>query len=594
VGFARVAGPDWLFTVERPKSEVMAAADRQYRDSLLFLGLLALASLAGAGWLAVRLGTFHRAVAERQAQLQTVLQQLPAGVVVVDTDGEVVIANERAADTLRTRPAPRPDDHGDITDVPEDDDELWPVMTAVGSRQPVDAELTVDRTDGTHILLVRSSPIFDGSRLVGAAGVFEDVTRRRNRERERRALTEVTARLASAATPADIGAVVVGPGADALGASAAMLQVRDRTEHDQLVLLALRGYPEEVRDEFGSARVTDDSLAAEVVRSGKPRFGGTAHPNGDDDVDGVPPADLDGFGGQPHPGWAAFPLQSAGRVVGVLTLGFDGVIEDLSTPRLAGFAAQVGQALDRAVRQEVEHDVALALQRSMLSPLDDAGPDIRIACRYRPAQDHLVVGGDFFDAISLPDGSALLAIGDIVGHGLDAAAAMGQLRSATRALALSSPSPESVLAHLDAFVARVPACRFASAALVHIDPGARCVTYSTAGHPPPLLRAPDGRVIRLDGAIGPPLGFAPARARPLATLALEPGLTTVCIYTDGLVERRDAVIDDHIDGLASLMSDPAIAHTSVDVVADHVLAVVGDEAPQRDDIALIFAEIHVT
>ncbi len=587
VGFARVDEAGWMLAVEAPESEVLAAANTQYRDSLIFLFLLAFASLAGATWSALRLGRFHREVAESQAQLETVLHQLPAGVVVVDADGQVVIANERAADTLSTRPAPRPDDHGQVSDLPEDEDELWPVLTAVGSRQAVDAELTVDRADGAHVLLVRSAPIYSGSRLLGAAGVFEDITRRRAREREGRALTEVTSALANATSPAEIGDIVVGAGAVALGASRAMLMVRDRAEPDRLVLLAIHGYPDETRRLWEAARVSDATLAGGVVRSGEALLLGL---DGDDDL----PTDLPiGSAGDRDAAWAALPLHSAGRVVGVLTLGFEASsVDELSSPRLVGFAAQVAQALDRAVRQEVEHDVALALQRSMLSPLDESTAEIRIACRYRPAQDHLVVGGDFFDAIALDGGKVLLAIGDIVGHGLDAAAAMGQLRSATRALALSTPSPEVVLDHLDRFVERVPACRFASAALVLVDPANGRLTYSIAGHPPPVVRSPDGTVARLDGATGPPLGFSPPRARPVASFDLAPGSTTICIYTDGLVERRDNVIDENIDRLGTVMADPTVTGAPVDVAADHVLAVIGDESPQRDDIALIFAEIR--
>src|SRR5690606_14990256 len=126
-----------------------------------------------------------------------------------------------------------------------------------------------------------------------------------------------------------------------------------------------------------------------------------------------------------------------------------------------------------------------------------------------PAEEHLDVGGDFFDVLALADGSVMVVIGDVVGHGIDAASAMGQLRSAVPALSATTSSPARLLELLDRFAELVPSCAFATAAIVVVAADRRSVTASLAGHPPPLFEA-DGVVHRLDDALSRPIGVYPA------------------------------------------------------------------------------------
>src|SRR5690606_11724950 len=130
----------------------------------------------------------------------------------------------------------------------------------------------------------------------------------------------------------------------------------------------------------------------------------------------------------------------------------------------------------------------------------------------------------------------------IVGHGLPAASAMGQLRSAIRTLAAGTSSPAQVLDGLDRGVGMMPACWMATVALVAYEPASGVLTYASAGHPHPLVRLPDGEVIRLDAAAGPPLGLAD-EARTKAKIEVE-GPAMLFLYTDGLVERRGETIED--------------------------------------------------
>ncbi|NDI49750.1 SpoIIE family protein phosphatase [Modestobacter sp. CPCC 205251] len=183
-------------------------------------------------------------------------------------------------------------------------------------------------------------------------------------------------------------------------------------------------------------------------------------------------------------------------------------------------------------------DVAVTLQRSFLGPTAlPAG----FAVHYAPATGTLEVGGDWYDVVDLPGGLYGVVVGDVVGRGLDAAAVMGQLRSAARALLLESRSPHQVLSALDRFAALVPGAVCSTVFVAVVDPQTGSLRYSSAGHLPALLT--DGYAVQhLDRAQGLPLAVAPDRERPEATLTT-PGGSALLLYTDGLVERRGEDLD---------------------------------------------------
>ena len=192
-----------------------------------------------------------------------------------------------------------------------------------------------------------------------------------------------------------------------------------------------------------------------------------------------------------------------------------------STPRSAAFlvacAAQTALALERGRLYEETRDVAHSLQRSLLAGAPPQDPRFEVATLYRPAVAHLEVGGDWHDAFTLAAGKVGIVVGDVVGRGIAAASAMGQLRSAVRALAGAGLAPAAVLDHLDTFVEQVDAARYATLAYAEVDPGTGDVTFASAGHLPAVLIGPDGAPA---AAHGGPLGAAgrdgtrqPARAR---------------------------------------------------------------------------------
>ena len=199
-------------------------------------------------------------------------------------------------------------------------------------------------------------------------------------------------------------------------------------------------------------------------------------------------------------------------------------------------------AVERA-RVRFFSEVAVTLQRAVL------GPTVLppgFAVRYDLAAHSLEVGGDWYDVVDLDDGRYGVVVGDVVGRGLDAAAVMGQLRRAGRALLLESRSPAQVLSALDAFAGRVPGASCSTVFCAVVDPSSGLLRYSSAGHVPGILDDGEGRPRLLEDARGLPLAVAEGRVRPEAEVVLPPG-ATLLLYTDGLVERRTEVLDDGIE-----------------------------------------------
>jgi serine phosphatase RsbU (regulator of sigma subunit) len=235
--------------------------------------------------------------------------------------------------------------------------------------------------------------------------------------------------------------------------------------------------------------------------------------------------------------------------------------------------------LDRS-RAQFFTEVAVTLQRAVLGPtVLPAG----FAVHYEPAAGTLEVGGDWYDVVDLPGGSYGVVVGDVVGRGLDAAAVMGQLRSAGRALLLESRSPAHVLSALDRFAALVPGAICSTVFCGIVDPGAATLRYSSAGHPPAVLADDQGRAQLLEDARGLPLAVMEGVTRPEAQVGLPPG-STLLLYTDGLVERRDEALDEGIDrAVQALVAGRHLASTVLaDLLTDQLLA----DAPD-DDVAFL-------
>ncbi len=281
----------------------------------------------------------------------------------------------------------------------------------------------------------------------------------------------------------------------------------------------------------------------------------------------------------------AVPLVSLGTVLGVLVVtppsrpfAHDDVI---IVSEVAGRAAA---ALANALRFEQEREVAERLQHAMLTELP-VGPGVDCAARYLPAVTGLNVGGDWYDAFCRPDGTLILAVGDVAGHGLAAAALMGQLRTAMRAYAMDVPEPGEVLTRLHALIRHIDPDHCATATLAMVSPDGQ-MRIATAGHPPPLLREPDGAVRRIE-YLGPMLGLPIDHRYTANTLTLRTG-SMLLFYTDGLIERREAIIDVGIDQLAAAFR---MAPGGADQVADVVCEVMLRDSSREDDTCLLVCEL---
>ena len=256
--------------------------------------------------------------------------------------------------------------------------------------------------------------------------------------------------------------------------------------------------------------------------------------------------------------------------------------QDVTEQRAAERALAAAAAAQEAAARE--HRIADELQRSLLPTQGFSSEHLDVATYYRAGVQGTQVGGDWYDVIELGADRTALVMGDVMGRGVRAAAVMGQLRAAIRAYARLDLPPADVLEFLDGVVRDLGGDQIVTCVYAVYDPGERRLAYANAGHLPPLLVHPGGRVERLTGAAGPPLGSGPF------TLAEEhielPVGATLAVYTDGLVEHRDRDIDTGIDALAGQLS--TMDEWLEDVPDTLVEAMLPDE---RDDIAVLLARV---
>ncbi|MFB7374073.1 SpoIIE family protein phosphatase [Streptomyces sp. NPDC056222] len=269
-------------------------------------------------------------------------------------------------------------------------------------------------------------------------------------------------------------------------------------------------------------------------------------------------------------------------------------------------AARAAVCIDNARLYRREHERALILQRSLLPPGDPEAAGLDIACRYLPGTTATEVGGDWFDVIELPGHRTALVIGDVMGRGLRAAVAMGELRTAVRTLAQLDLEPAEVLSHLDEIArglgapagaqqsARAHKARGPELSEVYLatcvyavyDPVTRRCTFANAGHLPPVLVEPGEKAMLLDVPPGMPLGVG---GEPFEEVEVElPEGSLLALYTDGLVESRDHPLDEGLSAFRNALTDAA---RPLEDVCDRVLTTL-DTGHGEDDIALLMARIQ--
>ncbi|MBG6089358.1 SpoIIE family protein phosphatase [Actinomadura viridis] len=279
---------------------------------------------------------------------------------------------------------------------------------------------------------------------------------------------------------------------------------------------------------------------------------------------------------------ALLPISLLGEPVGALSVVLPARYEPAPAERadLIAIAELGAQALGRARRFDLESRVASTLQRSLLPGRLPRVPGITTRARYRPASQERL-GGDWYDQVPVDGGRVAVAVGDVCGHGIGAAAVMSQIRAGLSAYLLEGHPPDRALALASRLTSAFPAEVMVTACCAVVDPAAGTIEYANAGHPPPLVRAPDGEVAFLNAALGPPLGVGGPEVPGTARLALPPG-STLLLYTDGLIERRGESLDL---GLARLAERLIGCSGPLDRAADALLALTGSGA--QDDVTIL-------
>src|SRR4051794_8186433 len=353
----------------------------------------------------------------------------------------------------------------------------------------------------------------------------------------------------------------------------AAILLRD-DERDCLTLRAVRGGVESRHP----VRVPLDSgIAGQVAQERRPVF---AH-----DIDADPSTDASIWHDRVRAVVAVPLLVQGARAIGVLQVGTvekrefsenDAQLLQLAADRLA-------VAIDRARLNEQAHHIAATLQRSLLPSTVPQVPGIELATRYQPGADGAQVGGDLYDVVPYSDGRVGLAIGDVVGRGIEAASLMGQIRNSLRAYAMEDDRPEQVVERLNLLMHHWQQDRIAPLTYLVLDPKNGHLTFSTAGHLPPLVLGPDGRASYIEGGEFVPLGVLPFGGYIAGEAVIEPG-STILLYTDGLVEERGMSIDD---GLERLRSAIERAPEDPDSMCDYLLAEVPPNGAAGDDVAVL-------
>ena len=285
------------------------------------------------------------------------------------------------------------------------------------------------------------------------------------------------------------------------------------------------------------------------------------------------------------------PLIAEGRVTGVMPVG--SMTRRVFTPeevRLTQLAAdRMAIAIENARLYQQEHRIAETLQRSLLPNVLPSVAGVSVAARYLPARAEAQVGGDWYDVVELAGGGLALSIGDVSGHGIEAAALMGQIRNGLRAAAIEGAGVADAVERVDRLLQgqRQRDDSIATAVFARLNGDGSKLELSSAGHPPPLVIGPDGAAHFLEEGRSVPLGVPARTKRSAFSCTLEPG-SVLLLYTDGLVERRGTPITD---GLARLARAASGAGHDPEIACDRVVeAMLGGDGP-ADDVAVLALSI---
>ena len=538
-----------------------------------------------------------RALRESEELARASFDHAPIGMLRMDGDGRIIAANRALCETLKLG----------LNDL------AGKTFDELTHRE----DRTADRTERAALLAGRRKRYSVEKRLLAAGGAslpalvsfsvarphegtppillahVEDLTQRKRAERARELyIREQAARLEAEARGARLRGIqrIADAALAQVSLDELLFQLLERIRE----VLHVDGSSFVLADEEGGHVVVQaaDGVSAAVRKNFSPAAGGCVEkvmaergPRIIDDTS------QDTLAGEALPGAAvssilAVPLLTeAQRTLGVLTVGTlfprSFTPDDADLLQLA--ADRAARGIERAQLYEREHRIASQLQKALLPERLPSVPGLRLAARYLPGGAGTDVGGDWYDAIALPDGRLGLVMGDVAGRGVKAAASMGQLRSALRAYALEGASPAEVLERLNRFQFQLDEDSMATVIMLVLDPSKGTLRWANAGHPPPLIVTPDG-VQYLEGAGGVPLGAIDDPVYREDEAALSPG-TTVVLYTDGLVEHPGRPLAEGFDRLRAAID----RGLEPEALCDAILGGTLGDATSSDDVTFVVA-----
>ncbi|MEU9127646.1 SpoIIE family protein phosphatase [Kitasatospora sp. NPDC048540] len=446
--------------------------------------------------------------------------------------------------------------------------------TSFVALRPPDHWLTFQLHPDATGLTVRITPAADGQHPTGPRPDAQPAVHPRPGALYH--ILHLAGALTEAVSVQDVVSMVSDQIVPAFGAQAVAVLM---AEAGRLRIVGHRGYPPGLVDQFDGTALDESTPGVQAATNPVPAFFENRtelerlYPGRHETQDGMA-------------AWAYLPLVTSGRLIGTCVLAFAephhfGVEERAVLTSLGGLIAQ---ALDRARLYDTKLGLAHGLQDSLLPRALPTVPGLESAARYLPGTEGMDVGGDFYDLVPIDRDTAVVVIGDVQGHNVNAAALMGQIRTAVRAFATADADPSTVLARTNRLLTDLDTTLLASCACLRVDLARREAWLADAGHPAPLLRRPDGQAEVLEPQSGLVLNVDPAAEYPLTRIGLPIG-TTLAFYTDGLIETPGADLDL---ALAAL-SDELARHGDEPLasLADTLIGQARRAEHRTDDIALL-------
>ncbi|MFI6787466.1 SpoIIE family protein phosphatase [Nonomuraea sp. NPDC050383] len=515
------------------------------------------------------------------------VNRLPEGCCSLDMDGRVTFITQRAADMLGGKVSEllgaRPWDVLPWLRDPVFEDQyraaaLSNRVTAFTARNPRGERLAFELHSDPLGISIRVVPV-PGPALQGPPGAAEPLIRPIRADTLYN-LVHLAATLTRAVTVQDVVDLVseqVMVLCDAQGMAILL------AENGRLLVVGSHNYETEIIDHFDGLPLTAHTASQHVMLTGEAAFF--------ESWDDLVARHSDAIRQPGMSAWAVLPLIASDRPIGTCVLSYARPRAFTADERatLTSLAGLVAQALERARLYDVKHQLAEALQASLLPSALPAVPRLDVAARYLPATLGMDIGGDFYDLISLDDTTAAAVIGDVQGHDMTAAALMGQVRTAIHAHATAGASPGEVLYHTNRLLIDLAPDLFTSCLYVNLDLARHTACVASAGHLPPLLCRPGEPAEIIDMPSGLLLGLDPESEYPTLELPLPPG-SLLALYTDGLIEVPGVDIGEGMEALGRRLTRSAgrplamVAQTLI----DHAL----DVQQRTDDIALLLLK-HV-